>query len=106
MAKTRGTGLLMVWTDIDPEHEAAYSRWYDEEHIRQVLAIRGSECRPLCRAKGQPKYLTLYEFANAQMSESEPWMRARDSNPWSNRIRPYVRHDVGSPGVYQRVFPK
>jgi hypothetical protein len=24
MAKTRGTGLLMLWTDVDPEHEAAF----------------------------------------------------------------------------------
>ena len=34
MAKTRGTGLLMVWTDIDEEHEAEFNRWYDEEHLR------------------------------------------------------------------------
>lgn len=26
MAKTRGTGLLMVWADIDPEHQADYHR--------------------------------------------------------------------------------
>jgi hypothetical protein len=26
MAKTRGTGLLMLWTDVDPEHEAAAVR--------------------------------------------------------------------------------
>ena len=29
MAKTRGTGLLMVWADIDPQYEAEYHRWYD-----------------------------------------------------------------------------
>ena len=34
MAKTRGTGLLMVWTDIDPEFEAEFNRWYDEDHLR------------------------------------------------------------------------
>ncbi len=33
MAKTRGTGLLMVWTDIDAEYEAEFNRWYDEEHM-------------------------------------------------------------------------
>jgi hypothetical protein len=27
MAKTRGTGLLMVWTDIDAEFEAEFNRW-------------------------------------------------------------------------------
>lgn len=222
MAKTRGTGLLMVWSDIDPEYEAEYHRWYDEEHIAHLLAIPGFlsagryvavkggpknlalyelethevlrtaafldevRFRPSARRVGasggtigrnylingyrqilpvhtdpiemtqgpapflqmgridipaavedefndwyntayippyravpgclgarryvaieaQPKYLTLYEFENAHVSESEPWARARDSNPWSNRIRPYMRHDVGSPGIYRRVFPK
>lgn len=51
MAKTRGTGLLMVWTDIDPEFEAEFNRW-------------------------------------------------------TRRVHPRLRHDEGSPGVYQRVFPK
>ena len=26
MAKTRGTGLLMVWADIDQQYEAEYNR--------------------------------------------------------------------------------
>jgi hypothetical protein len=222
MAKTRGTGLVMVWSDIDPEHEAEYHRWYDEEHIATLLAVPGflsagryvalkggpknlvlyeletaevlrtaafldgvrfrpssrrvaasggtigrnylingyrqifpTRTHPIEMTQGpapflqmgridipsvvedefndwyntayippyltvpgclnarryvaidsQPKYLTLYEFANAHVSESEPWAKVRDANPWSNRIRPYMRHDVGSPGVYQRVFPK
>ena len=33
MIKTRGTGLLMVWSDIDAEFEAEFNRWYDEEHV-------------------------------------------------------------------------
>ncbi|HTV90912.1 MAG TPA: hypothetical protein VME41_18015 [Stellaceae bacterium] len=59
MAKTRGTGLLMVWN-------------------------------------GQPQYLTLYEFERPDVSESEPWAR----------VRAFMRHDVGSPGVYRRLYPK
>jgi hypothetical protein len=222
MAKTRGTGLLMVWSDIDPEYEEAYHRWYEEEHLAHLLAIPGFlsagvyvalkgapkhlalyeletpdvlrtaafldgvRYRPSAqrvRASGgtigrnylingyrqifpvkthpiemtqgpapflqmgridissameeefndwyntayipsylacpgclgarryvaidsQPKYLTLYEFANAGVSETPEWVKARDSNPWSNRVRPAMRHDVGSPGVYRRVFPK
>ncbi len=157
MAKTRGTGLLMVWADIDPGLEAEYHRWYDEEHIAHLLAVPGFlsagryvalkggpkylalyelespdvlkspafldgvRFRPSARrvqysggpymavpgclgarryaaVDGQPKYLTLYEFENAGVSESAPWERARDSNPWSKRIRAFMRHDVGSPG--------
>jgi hypothetical protein len=42
MAKTRGTGLLMVWADIDREYQAEYHRWYDEEHIAHLLSVPGS----------------------------------------------------------------
>ena len=221
MAKTRGTGLLMVWADIDPQFEADYHRWHDEEHLAQLLAIPGflSAARyvalkggpkylaiyelaapevlrsaafldgvrfrpsarrarhsaeaigrnylrngyrqifpthtdpieqiaepapflqmgridigaaveeefndwyntayippylavPGCLAArrfvaidGQPKYLTLYEFNDAGVSESAAWEQARDSNPWSKRIRPHMRHDRGSPGVYRRLSP-
>ena len=81
MAKTRGTGLLMVWADIDPEFEAEYHRRYDEEHFASLLAVPG-------------------------VSESEPWAKARDGNPWSRRIRAFMRHDVGSPGIYRRIYPQ
>jgi len=222
MAKTRGTGLLMVWTDIDPEFEAEFNRWYDEEHLARLLQVpgflsAGRYCALKCgpkylamyeledhnvlrsaayldtvkyqpsaqRAKtgtsrigrnflrnayrqifpvhthpfeqiaemapflqmgridvsaaieeefsawyntayipgylavpgclgarrfvaieGQPKYLTVYEFGHPHVSESEAWSRAQSSNPWTRRVRPHLRHDEGSPGVYQRIFPK
>jgi hypothetical protein len=41
-----------------------------------------------------------------QVSETEAWSRARVSNPWTRRVQPNLRHDEGSPGVYQRIYPK
>ncbi len=222
MAKTRGTGLLMVWADIDPEFETEFNRWYDEEHLPRMLAISGFlnagryeavkggpkylaiyeledhnvlrssayldsqkyqpsatrqksgtsrigrnflrnayrqifpvhtnpieqtvEMAPVLQmgridvssvveeefndwyntvyipgyltvpgcinarryvaVEGQPKYLTLYEFEHVGVPESEAWNRTRDSNPWTRRVRPYLRHDEGSPGVYRRIHPR
>lgn len=222
MAKTRGTGLLMVWADIDAEFEAEYHRWYDEEHIPRLLEVPGFlsagryealkggpnflalyeledhnvlrsaayldavkyrpsaareragtsrvardflrnayrqifpvhtspigqtrepapflqmgridipaaaeeefndwyntayippylacpgciDARRYVAIDGQPKYLTLYEFENPGVSETAEWSRARDSNPWSDRVRAFMRHDRGSPGVYRRIHPK
>ena len=54
---------------------------------------------------GQPKYLTVYEFAHAGVPESAAWLQARESNPWSRRVRPSMRLDEGSPGVYRRIYP-
>lgn len=41
MAKTRGTRLVMVWADIDPEFASGFNRWHDEEHLPQRLQIPG-----------------------------------------------------------------
>ena len=63
MSKTRGTGLLMVWSDIDAEFEADFNRWYDEEHISRLLEVPGflSAGRYIA-IKGGPKYLAMYEL--------------------------------------------
>jgi hypothetical protein len=222
MPKTRGTGLLMVWADIAAEHEAEFNRWYDEEHIPQLLQVPGFlsagryvalkggpkylalyeledhnvlrsaayldhvkyqpaparlrsgtsrigrnflrnayrqifplhtdpalqtrgmapvlqmgridvpaavdeefndwynwvyipgylavpgviDARRFVAVEGQPKYLTLYEFEHEGVPESEAWTKARASNPWTRRVHPYLRHDLGSPGLYRRIYPK
>lgn len=222
MAKTRGTGLLMLWTDVDPQYEAEFNRWYNEEHIQHLLKVPGFlsagryralkggpkylamyeleepnvlrssafldevRYRPspwrtrtsgghvgrnyilnayrqifpartspveltmgpakflqmgrmdiaahmeeefnawyntvylpgylsvpgVIRARryvvidSQPKYLTVYEFDNAQVPESEAWRKVRDSNPWTFRVRPHLQLDPGSPGVYERIYPE
>jgi hypothetical protein len=32
--------------------------------------------------------------------------KARDGNPWNNRVRASMRHYVDFPGVYRRRYPK
>ena len=100
--------VLMVMTrPASPDREQEFNDWYNTVYIPTYLTVPGVlRARRFVAVEGQPKYLTLYEFENATVSESEPWDRARDSNPWSNRIRAFMRHDVGSPGVYRRLFPK
>ena len=60
MTKTRGTGLLMAWTDIDLAHEDDFNRWYDEEHINRLLQVPGflSAARYVA-LRGGPKYLAM-----------------------------------------------
>ena len=56
MPKTRGTGLLMAWTDVDPAHEDEFNCWYDEEHIGRLLAVSGFLSAGRYRAlRGGPK---------------------------------------------------
>ena len=47
MAKTRGTGLLTVWTDIDPEYEDAFNRRYDSARPASTGASSRNNTRRL-----------------------------------------------------------
>src|SRR5580658_7082259 len=71
MPKTRGTGLLMAWTDIDPAHEDEFNRWYDDEHIGRLLAVPGFLSAGRYRAlRGGPKYLAMYELEDHNVLRS------------------------------------
>lgn len=99
--------LQMGRIDVSSAVEEEFNAWYNTVYIPGYLAVPGClGARRYVAVEGQPKYLTLYEFEHAQVPDSEAWTRARDSNPWTRRVRPYLRHDEGSPGVYRRIYPR
>ncbi len=49
---TRGKGIFLVYTDVDPQHEAEINEWYNTEHLAELLAVPGI---PPPRATKQPK---------------------------------------------------
>lgn len=108
MPKTRGTGLLMVWTDIAPEHEAGFNRWYDEEHIHRLLRIPGvlsaGRYVALC---GGPKYLALYELEDHHVMKSSAFIDEVRYRPSADRQRLSGGH-AGSNyllNLYRQIFP-
>ncbi|MGH9527955.1 MAG: DUF4286 family protein, partial [Terriglobales bacterium] len=75
MAKTRGTGLLMVWTDIDAGHEAEFTRWYEEEHIPRLLKVPGFlSAGRYAALKGGPEYLAVYELEDYNVLRSAAYL--------------------------------
>src|SRR5260370_8862932 len=88
MSKTRGTGLLMVWADIDPEFEAECRRWYDEDHIAHRLAVPGFLSAGRYEAlKGSPKYLALYELEDADVLRSPAFLDGVRFRPSARRVQ-------------------
>ena len=41
MANKKGTGLMMVWADIPADKEDDFNRWYNEEHLAELLSVQG-----------------------------------------------------------------
>jgi len=98
MPKTRGTGLLMAWTDVDPAHEAEFNRWYDEEHIGRLLDVPGFLNAGRYRAlRGGPKYLAMYELEDHNVLRSSAFID-------TVRYQPSARRLATSPSTNGRNF--
>jgi len=107
-AKTHGTGLLMVWTDIDAEYEAEFNRWYDEEHVARLLQVPGflSAGRYIA-LKGGPKYLAIYELEDHNVLRSAAYLDAVKYQPSEQRSKTGTSR-VGRNflrNAYRQIFP-
>jgi hypothetical protein len=91
--------------DVPPEVDAEFNRWYNAVYVPNYEkvpgVIRGRRYRAVV---GSPSYLTYYEFEHPTVSESAAWMAQRDAVPDNARMRGYMRHAPGSPGVYVKTF--
>lgn len=82
--KTRG--LLCIWTDIEPEHELEFNRWYDREHMQERMAIPGFQsARRFGAASVCPRpYLALYYTDNLAVFRSDAYRAAlSNQTAWS-----------------------
>lgn len=108
MAKTRGTGLLMLWTDVDPEYEAEFNRWYDEEHIAHLLSVPGFlSAGRYVALKGGPKYLAMYELEAPGVLRTAAFLDAVRYRPSPRRAKTSGGH-VGRNYIlnaYRQIFP-
>ncbi len=108
MAKTRGTGMLMVWTDVDAAHEAEFNRWYDEEHMKRLLAIPGflSGGRYVA-LRGGPKYLAMYELEDYNVLRTSAFLDTVRYQPSAGRQKTSGGH-IGRNyllNAYRQIFP-
>lgn len=87
--------------------EDEWNAWYNTAYIPPYLKVPGVlRARRFTAVECEPKYMTVYELERPDVAETAPWKAAQESNPWSARARPMMRHDQGSPGVFRRIWPK
>ena len=64
--------IFIVRATISKDREAAFNKWYNEEHVPQVLQFNGAvSARRFKKIMGEDKfqYLAVYEFANEAVFE-------------------------------------
>jgi hypothetical protein len=102
---TRGKGIFLVYTDVDPQHEAEFNDWYNTEHIAELLAVPGILAAARYEAaKGGPKYLAVYELEQANVVKT-PAFTGRKRTPWGERVSPTVIGSNLTRVVGEQIFP-
>lgn len=81
-------GLLCIWTDVDPEHELDFNRWYDTEHMQERVAIPGFQnARRFAATSPCPRpYLALYYTDDLAVFRSQAYGTAfANQTDWSKQ---------------------
>lgn len=78
-------GVLFVWTDVEPEHDTDFNRWYDREHVAERVNIAGFVSGTRYRAQdGARRYLGLYRTTSLAAFRTPAYFQAfSHQTPWS-----------------------
>lgn len=97
--------LLVVMMDVDPEYEEEFNRWYDEEHVPELLKVPGvlsarrykvmpdQEDYEKLGIKRTPKYLAIYEHESVEVQRTEAYKKARFTH-WTSRMRSHFKNHM------------
>jgi hypothetical protein len=87
--------LLVVRTDVAPEHEAAFNEWYDEVHLPEIVGVPGVRSGRRYRivegddvfpGKGVPAYLAVYELEDASAVHEAAFAERRGWGPFAGHV--------------------
>jgi hypothetical protein len=100
-------GLLLVMTDIPAEIEDEFNRWYNEEHMRDLLAFPGIlSARRYRIVEGKPTYLAMYDLRDPSVVEQPEYQYVSGWSPLAHplSISMSKRYFNIVRGVYQHVL--
>ena len=94
-------GRMSVPDSLDAE----FNDWYNNIYIPTYETVPGVlRGRRYVSVQGEPRYGTVYEFEDTEVSKTPEWLKARESNPRSDGIRAQMTHANGSPAIYKKIF--
>ena len=107
MAKAKGTGLFMVWADVPADKEHDFNRWYNEEHLAELMAVPGVLNAARYEAvQNGPKHLACYELESSAVVDTDAFKRIRrEPTEWSRRAAPSVVATTYVRNIYEMIYP-
>ena len=105
MAAKKGTGLLMVWCDVLEEQEDEFNRWYNSEHIAEILNVPGviDAARYEAVVNG-PKHLACYELESPAAVLGDGFTK-RTKSKWSETMGPTLIGTNFFNPLYEMIYP-
>ena len=108
MVRRKGNAVLAVFVDIDPEMDADFNAWYNQEHVGDLLGMPGFlNAARYEILKGGPRYLACYELESIDALKTPEYLDfRRNPSEWTKKIslsvngRNYVRN------VYTQIYPQ
>ena len=81
--------IITVRIDVAAEMEDELNRWYDEEHMPNLLAVPGvlSGKRAVNTGEGI-KFIAIYEHANIDVQHTEAYRMAVETE-WTQKMKPH-----------------
>ena len=91
--------------DIPPEIEDEWNEWYNTVYVPNYEKVPGCiRGRRFKAVRGEPKYLTVYEFQHENVSKGPEWAVQQNIDPRNAVMRQAMRHTPGSPGIWKKTF--
>ena len=86
----KGRGIFMVYVDIDAQHVQEFNKWYNKEHLPELLSVPGILSAARYEAvTGGPQYLACYELESVAVMQT-PAFTSRPRTPWGQKVSPSV----------------
>ncbi len=105
MPANKGTGLLMVWCDVPEDREDEFNRWYNEEHLAEILTVPGVLNAARYEAvKGGPKHLAAYELESPAAVLGDGFTK-RTKSKWSETMGPTLIGTNFFNPLYEMIHP-
>ena len=91
-----GQGVMINWSDVAPEHRAAYYEWHSREHMVGRVAIPGFQRgRRYSAVNAQRDFFNFYEVDDlAVLTGADYLAKANAPSPLTQRTTPFVKNSV------------
>ena len=93
LAPAGAAAMVAVTMNVDPDHDAEFNDWYDNEHLPALAALPGVLMARRFKAAGavvERQYASTYHLTSIDVFRSDAWRLASET-PWTAKMRPHLR---------------